>query len=64
MKTTVLEGQAIRAAISHQRTDSEIEAMQQWQLITIVVNSFPLQSISAWPNLIQREKKSLDPDAL
>lgn len=54
METTALEGQAIRPTISHPRKDSEIGAMWQWQwqLMTIVVNSFPLQSISAWPNLI------------
>lgn len=52
METTALEGQAIRPTISHQRKDSEIGATLQWQLMTIVVNSFPLQSISAWPNLI------------
>lgn len=47
METTALEGQAIRPTISHQRKDSEIGATQQRQLMTIVVNSFPLQSISA-----------------
>ena len=52
METTELEGQAIRPTISHPRKDSEIGAMWQWQLMTIVVNSFPLQSISVWPNLI------------
>lgn len=52
MEPAALEGQAIRATISHQRKDSEIGAMQQRQFMTIVVNSFPLASISARPNLI------------
>lgn len=52
METTVLEGQAIRPTINHQHKDSEIGAMLQRQLMSVVVNSFPLQSISAWPNLI------------
>lgn len=52
METTALEGQAARPTISHQRKDSEIGAMQQWPLMTILVNSFPLQAISARPNLI------------
>lgn len=56
METTALEGQAIRPTISHQRKDGKIGGMQQWQLMTIVVNSFPLQSISAWPNLIKRQR--------
>lgn len=52
METTALKGQAIRPTISHQCKESGIGATRQWQLMTIVVNSFPLQSISAWPNLI------------
>lgn len=52
METTALEGQAVRPTINHQHTDSEIGAIWQWQLMSVVVNSFPLQSISAWPNLI------------
>lgn len=52
METTALEGQAARPTISRQRKDREIGAMQQWQLMTMLVNSFPLQAISAWPNLI------------
>ena len=52
METTALESQAIRPTISRQHKDSEIGAMLQWQLMSVVVNSFPLQSISAWLNLI------------
>lgn len=64
MATAALEGQAIRATISHhRRRRSEIGGMKHWQLMTIVVNSFPLQSISAWPNLIKMGKKSLKDDA-
>lgn len=56
METTALEGQAISRTISHQRKDSEIGGMQQWRFMTIVVNSFPLQSISTWPNLIKMKR--------
>lgn len=52
METTALEGRAIRPTISHQCKGNEIGAVQQWQLMSVVVSSFPLQSISAWSNLI------------
>lgn len=63
METTALEGQAIRQTISRQCRDSESGGMQQWTFMTIVVNSFPLQPISAWLNLI-KTKRLLNNDTL
>lgn len=47
METTALEGQAIRPTISHQHKNSEIGTVPQWMLMTIVVNSFPLQLVNS-----------------
>lgn len=52
MEATALEGQAIRPTISLQHSTTEIGDIWQWHLMSVVVNSFTLQSISTWSNLI------------